>query len=93
MSDKKKTITEIIEVTTPTCGQCKMIAPAVKKLMDSTIGIKFTIVDGTLNRALCEKHNIVKVPVFIIKYSNGEEAVLRDGNVYHLKKCLEYASK
>jgi thiol-disulfide isomerase/thioredoxin len=93
MNSKKKTITEIIEVTTPTCGQCKMIAPAVKKLMDSTIGVKFTIVDGTQNPDLCKQHNIVKVPVFIIKYSNGEEAVLRDGNVYHLKKCLEYASK
>lgn len=88
-----RTITEVIEVTTPTCGQCKMIAPAVKKLMDSTIGVKFTIVDGTQEQELCKKHNIVKVPVFIIKYSNGEESVLRDGNVYPLKKCLEYASK
>jgi hypothetical protein len=70
-----------------------MIAPAVKKLMDSTIGIKFTIVDGTQDKALCEKYNIVKVPVFIIKYSDGDESVLRDGNVYHLKKCLEYAPR
>lgn len=86
---EKKKIIEVIEVTTPTCGQCKMIAPRVKRLMDSCIDIKFTEVDGTKDAELCAKYNINKVPVFIVKYNDGSETFLSDGNVFRLQKVLE----
>lgn len=89
MSNKNKKVVEVIEVTTPTCGQCKMIAPRVKKLMDSCIGVKFTEVDGTQNPELCKKYNISKVPVFIVKYDDGTDCAMKDGNVFRLQKVLE----
>lgn len=89
MSSKKKMVTEVIEITTPTCGQCKMIAPRVKSLMSSCIGVKFREVDGTKEPELCKQYGIVKVPVFIVKYDDGSESVLTDGNVFRLQKVLE----
>jgi thiol-disulfide isomerase/thioredoxin len=57
---------KIIEVTTPTCSVCKMIAPMVKKVMESYPNVILEVCDhedpGV--KSILEKYSIKSVPAF-----------------------------
>lgn len=92
MMSNTKHIVKVIEITTPTCGQCKMIAPSVKKLMSEYSDINFEEINGLDNPDICSKYNVSKVPVFVVIYNDGSETVIREGSVIKLKKVLKDAS-
>lgn len=76
---------KIVEITTPTCGVCKMIAPMVDKVvsMFSSDELEFTkLCYGEDDEAgkYAEQYGITNVPVFFF-YKDGEMVRRHDGAV------------
>lgn len=73
----------IVEITTPTCGQCKMIKPMLELAMKSFDPAKVVldVLDGTTDeeaKALVDKHNVTAVPFFVFQ-KDGEEMETHSG--------------
>ena len=62
----------IIYVSAPWCGPCKMMKPVFNKFVEENQS-RFTseIVDADSNRELMEKYNVRNIPTFIFE-QNGE---------------------
>lgn len=67
---------EMIEVTTPTCGVCKMIARVVEKATSEFPEVPFKVLCTSEPEAdeFAKKHAVSTVPAFFL---------LRDGEVVH----------
>lgn len=63
----------LIEVTTPTCSVCKMLAPMIKKTLDNFSQISLNVYDheATEVKELIERYSIKSVPAFFF-CKNGE---------------------
>lgn len=56
----------VMEVTTPTCSVCKMLAPMIKKTMELYPEVKLDVYDHEDEsvKAILEKYSIKSVPAF-----------------------------
>lgn len=74
MSDKVK----IVEVTTPTCGICKSIAPMIKAAVAKVADkVDFEVVEASWDDAIVKEHNINQVPTFLFFNPETNELVNR----------------
>lgn len=78
---------KIVEITTPTCGVCKMIAPMVAKVIslydNSELEFKkYCYGEDAEADEYAEKYNIANVPVFF--FYKGDEMVYRHNGAISL---------
>lgn len=76
---------KIIEFSGPHCGQCKMIAPLVKKTLAEfpATDVCLQEVDATEGegRELALKHHVLQVPTFLFLNEAGEVAYRHSGSI------------
>lgn len=76
---------KIIEFSGPCCGQCKMIAPLVKKTIAEFPATEVSLqeVDATQGEGyeLALKHHVQQVPAFLFLNEAGEVVYRHSGSV------------
>ena len=76
---------ELLLFSTPTCPNCKMV-----KILLEKAGIKYTLVDCTVEKEKAKEYNIIKAPTLLV--NNGSE-VMRFNNASEIKAYIESLNK
>lgn len=76
---------KIIELSTPFCAVCKMMAPMVQKTVAAfdPAEVSFQVLDATQGegRTLATEHKVTQVPVFLFMNAAGEVAYRHNGAI------------
>lgn len=76
---------KLVELTTPTCSVCKMIAPMVTKTVAEFPADKFTYFNVNAlegqGKLLADKHGVHSVPVFFFLNDANEVTYRHDGPI------------
>lgn len=87
MSKKVK----IVEVTTPSCGICKSIAPMIKaavvKVADK---VDFEVVEAGWDDDIVKEHNINQVPTFLVFNPETNWLVNRHGGTITMPGFIKF---
>jgi len=64
--------TTLVDFWAAWCGPCRMLAPVIEEISESSVGVKFGKVNISEENELAARFSVMSIPTLIL-FKNGEE--------------------